>query len=192
LAISKDGKVFKKYSEGPISDRSIDEPYFCVVTSIKKDDNFWKIWYVSCSGWKIINKRPEPFYRIKYTESYDGINWNKSGIICIDYDNFTEAIGKPFVYEENNIYKMIYSFRSATDYRVDKNKSYRLGYAESINGINWIRKDSSIGIKRSENGWDSEMMEYGTTYKYNGKRFLLYNGNGFGKSGFGYAVLENE
>ncbi|GAI85323.1 unnamed protein product, partial [marine sediment metagenome] len=32
--------------------------------------------------------------------------------------------------------------------------------------------------------------EYASTYVFNNKRYMLYNGNGFGESGFGYAVLE--
>lgn len=189
LAISQDGKEFKKFSEGPIRDRSMDEPYFNVATCVIKEDGLWKMWYVSCTGWKIINDWPEPFYHIKYTVSEDGINWNKPGIICIDYDDFTEAIGKPFVYKEKGIYKMIYSYRKATNYRTDRNNSYRLGYAESSDGVKWVRKDDEVGIELSDEGWDSIMMEYCTSYVYDGKRYLIYNGNGFGKSGFGYAVL---
>jgi hypothetical protein len=64
-----------------------------------------------------------------------------------------------------------------------------LGYAESVDGIHWIRKDEEVGITNSDNGWDSDMMEYCYLYKTDGATYLFYNGNGFGKSGLGYAVL---
>jgi len=191
LAISDDGgKSFSKYSEGPICDRAMDEPYFnttpCVLVV---EDTTWRMWYASCTRWEIINGRPEPFYNVKHAESSDGIHWKKSSQVCIDYDDFTNAIGRPCVYIENGMYRMFYSYRSARDYRTDPKQSYRLGYAESPDGISWQRKDNEVGIDRSDDGWDSEMIEYCYTYQHS-RRYMFYNGNGFGKSGFGYAVLD--
>ncbi|MHA1381939.1 MAG: hypothetical protein ACTSRG_26510 [Candidatus Helarchaeota archaeon] len=189
LAYSLDGGVtFTKMAKGPILDRSIDEPFFNTAPCVIKESDLWKMWYVSCTGWKVIKRWPEPFYNVKYAISNDGINWKRTQIICIDYDDFTEAIGKPCVFKEDGKYKMIYSYRNATDYRTNPEKSYRLGYAESEDGISWIRKDSEVGIEFSKDGWDSIMNEYCTTYVHKGKRYLIYNGNGFGESGFGYAV----
>lgn len=35
------------------------------------------------------------------------------------------------------------------------------------------------------------MVAYPHTFTVNGKRYLLYNGNAFGRDGFGVAVLED-
>ena len=35
------------------------------------------------------------------------------------------------------------------------------------------------------------MIEYPHVFDHNGKRHMLYNGNNYGKTGFGLAVLEN-
>lgn len=189
LALSEDGKHFKKLSDGPICDRTINEPYFNTAPwVIKEKDGLWKMWYVSCTKWEMIMDWPEPFYNIKYAESEDGINWKKSGITCIDYDHFTEAIGKPFVQKIDRVYRMYYSYRNATQYRNDPTKSYRLGYAESYDGKEWKRMDDKIGLSFSDNGWDSVMMEYSSGYRFKNKEYIIYNGNGFGESGFGYAV----
>tara|TARA_B100002051_G_C16666339_1_gene601938 strand:- start:683 stop:1345 length:663 start_codon:yes stop_codon:yes gene_type:complete len=193
LATSKDGgHTFNKISNGPILDRSIDEPFFNTAPYVIKESDLWRMWYVSCTGWEVIHDWPEPFYNIKYAESNDGINWKRTKITCIDYDNFTQAIGKPCVYKENGVYKMFYSFRSATDYRIDKSRSYRLGYAESNDGIKWIRKDKKMGMNFSDDGWDSLMNEYCSTYNFKDCRYLIYNGNGFGESGFGYSILKSK
>ena len=85
---------------------------------------------------------------------------------------------------------MWYSFRSITNYRSSRDSSYRIGYAESSDGIKWERKDHLVGIEKSDDGWDSEMIEYCHILDINGKKHMFYNGNGFGKTGFGYAVLE--
>lgn len=193
LAISEDGaNHFVKYTEGPICDRSIDEPYFNTAPCVLHDRGIWKMWYVSCTKWEKINNHPEPFYNVKYAESKDGIHWQKTGRVCIDYDSFTDGIGRPCVIFDRGIYKMFYSYRSALDYRVGRERSYRLGYAESLDGITWERKDDEVGIERSNTGWDSEMMEYCYVYEHKGTKYMLYNGNGFGRTGFGYAVLEEE
>lgn len=191
LAISEDGgESLRKYSEGPICDRAIDEPYFNTAPCVLVICSTWKMWYVSCTGWEIINGWPEPFYHVKYAESSDGIHWRRTGRVCIDYDDFAGAFGRPCVFKENGMYKMFYSYRSAKDYRTDPRQSYRLGYAESMDGIDWIRKDYEVGIDRSDSGWDSEMMEYCYLYEHRGRKYMLYNGNGFGRSGFGYAILD--
>lgn len=192
LAISTDGGTnFEKYSEGPICDRDLSEIYFNTAPCVMIDGGIWRMWYVSCTGWQIVNQHPEPSYHVKYAESSDGIHWRKTGHVCIDYDEFTKAIGRPCVFFDAGIYKMLYSYRSTHSYRTDPQQSYRIGYAESSDGIDWNRKDHEAGISRSEEGWDSEMIEYCHICRYNGKTYLFYNGNGFGKSGFGYAVLDD-
>lgn len=190
LAISEDyGQSYQKYSEGPICDRSTDEPYFVTAPCVLVENQKWRMWYASCTGWKIFTHTPEPFYHIKYAESEDGIHWVRTGQVCIDYDGFTDGVARPCVFLENGLYKMFYSYRSAVGYRTDPKRSYRLGYAESGDGRHWTKKDSEVGIARSETGWDSEMIEYCFLCEHHGRKYLFYNGNGFGKSGFGYAVL---
>jgi hypothetical protein len=193
LAISKDGgNSFHKVSNGPICGRAVDEPYFNTAPCVLVDGESWKMWYISCTGWQIIHGHPEPSYLVKYAESADGIHWHKTGRICIDSNDSTEAIGRPCVFVEGATYKMFYSYRSTINYRTDSRQSYRLGYAESADGLSWNRKDDEVGIDKSGSGWDSQMMEYCYVYDHRAKKYLFYNGNGFGATGFGYAVLDEE
>jgi hypothetical protein len=142
------------------------------------------MWYVGGSKWTKVNGKLVPVYRIKYLESKDGINWGDQGKICIDFLNEDEhGFGRPFVVKENSLYKMFYSIRT-------RSKGYRLGYAESKDGINWIRKDEEVGIDVSDSGWDSKMICFSSILNVRGKTYMFYNGNNFGETGFGYAVLE--
>ncbi len=193
LAISNDsGRTFKRISEGPIMDRSIIDPLGASTQRVLIEKKHWKTWYVSYTKWEIINETTEPFYNIKYAESEDGINWKRKGIVCIDFTSDKEAITAGFVLKEGDIYKMWYSYRKGSDYRTDRNQGYRIGYAESVDGLRWERKDNEVGIDVSLEGWDSEMIAYSYIYEHKGKKYMFYNGNDFGKSGFGYAVLDKE
>jgi hypothetical protein len=71
-------------------------------------------------------------------------------------------------------------------------KNYKIGYAESSEGIHWNRKDHLAGIDISQDGFDSEMLEYPSVIKYKNFEYLLYNGNKFGIDGIALAVRESE
>lgn len=191
LAVSEDGGItFRRAFEGPILDRSKDEPHLVVTPHVMVEDGIWKMWYCGCTGWKIVNGITEPQYLVKYAESTDGINWQRENRIIIPYRHESEAIGRPVVVHENGIYKMWYSYRSIDGYRTNRNRSYRTGYAESKDNFSWERKDDQAGLELSKEGWDSQMIAYPYVVDYQDQRYILYNGNGFGKSGFGYAVID--
>lgn len=186
LSISNDhGKTFSRYSNVPILDRSDIDFCFRSGSFVLFDDGKFKMWYVAGSNWETIDGKEMPVYVIKYLESADGLNWNGDGSVCIDIESENEhGFGRPYVIKENGLYKMFYSRRV-------KHIGYRMGYAESIDGINWIRKDDEINLDVSSEGWDSEIVCYPAVIKLQGKYFMFYNGNGFGKTGFGYAELES-
>ncbi len=191
LAVSEDdGITFKKISEFPIIDKRERDPLFCSAPYVIKESDRWKMWYISCKKWLKINGRDEPIYSIKYSESADGINWSSTENFAIEQNYDLESVSNPCVIFEEGKYKMWYSSRSGENYRSDKNSSYKIGYAESIDGKNWIRKDEETNISKSENGWDSEMICYSNVATIQNKKYMFYNGNGFGQSGFGYAIAE--
>ena len=183
LAISSDGgKTFERFSRAPILERNDMEPYSILTAPcVSVENEVWRMWYVSGVEW--VN-RDLPRYNIKYAESRDGINWDRNGVVCIDFkDKDENALARPCVVKENDIYKMWYSY---------KGESYRIGYAESKDGIVWERKDDEAGIDVSESGWDSEMIEYAFVFEHKGRKYMLYNGNDYGKMGIGYAIMEEK
>lgn len=179
---SSKGKLCR-YGEGPIMTRNLHEPYSCASPFVLFEDGRYRMWYASMDKWDDSNDAIRHYYNIKYAESTNGLNWIRHQHVCIDYNNDEYAFGRPFVSKENNIYKMWYAYRG--DF-------YRIGYAESPDGLNWVRKDHICGIKTSESGWDSEMIEYPFIHDCLGNRYLFYNGNSYGKSGIGLAILEKD
>jgi hypothetical protein len=181
LAVSEGGQAFERYAPGPIVDRSMAEPHFCASCCVIRDGGRWRMWYLSCTGWQVRDGRPEHRYHIKYAESGDGIHWRRDGAVAIDYKCDTEyAISRPSVLYDG-VWRMWYSYRGA---------AYRIGYAESRDGMCWQRFDDAVGIDVSKSGWDSQMIEYPFVFDHEGQRYMLYNGNNYGESGFGIAVME--
>lgn len=182
LAISLDaGKTFKRWSKAPILARNTVDPYnIMTAPCVIKEGGLWKMWYVSCEGW--VNE-DLPRYNIKYAQSKDGIHWQRNGLVCIDFKSEQEtALARPCVIKTPQGYQMWYSY---------KGRSYRIGYAQSKDGIKWQRKDSQVGISKSKSGWDSLMIEYAFVFKHRRKNYMFYNGNDYGKGGIGYAVSQN-
>lgn len=189
LAVSNDGgRTFQRYSDGPILGHSPTEPYFVCSPCVRLENGVWRMWYVASNGWQEVNGRWEPNYHIKYVESNDGYRWEPKGISCVDLGP-DYAIARPCVFKHDGKYGMMYPYRSVVDYRTDRDRSYQFGYAESSDGIRWERMDDRVGIEKSAEGWDSEMIEYGWMQEHAGETYLIYNGNGFGRSGFGMARL---
>lgn len=188
LAISEDnGHSFVKYSNTPILDRINDERSSRAAPIVLKDNNKYKMWYTGDykSGW-IKNEAGKslPYYYIKYIESSSPKEWkDKEGINCLEFLNEDEhGLAKPCIWKEDSKYKMIYSIRTLS-------KAYRLGYAESNDGIKFVRMDDEVGIDVSGTGWDSEMICFGSRFEYKDKVYLFYCGNKYGLDGFGYAEL---
>lgn len=188
LAISKDGgRSYERYSKAPVHGRTHHDPFMTAMPWIIIENGVWRMWYVSCTGWQKVSAdgkgKNEHFYHIRYGESKDGINWTTDGTVCIDYQGDEYAIARPVVYKDGGLYKMWYCHRGGA-------RTYRAGYAESKDGIRWVRKDQEAGIDVSESGWDSGMICYPCVFEHKGTWYMLYNGGkNYGENGTGLAVL---
>lgn len=171
------GRSFYREHDGPILDRIETEPYLRV-TPCKCS---WGMWYVSGLRWELISDRYEPIYVIR---AQDELNNNP---IAISQTHDRECFSRPWVTRDKDEWTMIFSYRDAVDYR-DGDGSYRLGYAESSDGKKWNRFNSMIDVPRTE--FDQKMQCYAATFDVKGKRYMVYNGDTFGKYGFGIAMVE--
>ncbi len=180
LAISSDGgKSFTRWSRAPILERTITDPYLNTAPWVVKDGDGYRIFYVSGVSW--IHK-DLPRYNIKTGFSKDGKTWIREGQVCIDFCNETEnALARPFVIKEHGLWRMWFSY---------KGSHYRIGYAESHDGINWERLDHLVQMECSDHGFDSEMIEYAAIVPHESSYYMFYNGNNYGYDGIGLAVLE--
>lgn len=184
LAVSEDdGRTFRRISRVPVLDRTDGELYFRVIHSILYEKDVWRVWYGAGSAFRMEGSRSLPEYNVRYMESKDGIHFPAEGRICVDMAGPAEhRIGRPYVVRKNNAYRMFYGAATVKD-------NYRLGFADSSDGLAWSRRDSEMGLDLSPTGWDSEMTCYPSVVTVKDKTYLFYNGNRYGYDGFGYAEL---
>lgn len=150
---------------------------------IEKEQDHYYMWYGSTVAWDAGNG--EMLHVINSAVSNDGDAWQRNGLAVPYILGKAQAFSRPCVIGNSvDGYHMWFSYRSGTGVK------YRIGYASSEDGENWALRVKDAGIEISPTGWDSEMIEYPFVFGHKGQRYMLYNGNGYGLTGFGLAVLE--
>ena len=190
-AISSDGgDTFSRIGAGPVLASSPDEPFLLGSPRIRKYFGKWFLWYVSGKEWLRADGKREPVYKIRMAFSEDGINWVPYG-----KDMLESRLGRhecqacPDVTFRDGKYHMFYSYRQSHNYK-GREGGYRIGYASSVDMVNWERRDEVAGMDVSESGWDSEMVNYPHVFMLDGETYLAYQGNEMGRSGIGLAKLD--
>lgn len=193
LAVSEDGgESFHRVGEGPVLTSSLAEPFLVVDGFVRQYQGRFHMWYIYGREWKKYaqNAQPERIYKIGHAVSADGIQWQKEGIALLPDVVEDESQALPCVLFFGERYHMFFCYRHSYDFRKNKDRTYRLGYAYSYNLKDWTRCDEALNYPLPAEGWDSQMQCYPHVFEMNQKLYLLYNGNDFGKTGFGLAELE--
>ncbi len=184
LALSEDGgDSFVRHDRAPVLDRSDEGIYIRAVHSVLVENGIWRIWYAAGDSWEQINGTPYPRYNIHYAESTDGIAFPRQGPLVVDGTGSEYRIGRPRVIRRGEDYRMFYT-------RGTLEGDYIAGCATSADGVTWTRVDDELGITLSESGWDSRSLAYPSLLSVEETTYMFYNGNDMGRTGFGYAVLE--
>jgi hypothetical protein len=176
------GRTFERVSEGPVIGRGMETPYFATSPWVAIEGARWRMWYATGVRWEARGEGAKPYYRIRHAESADGFAWDCSGPICIDFaDQREHALARPCVLRDDGLYRMWFSHRG---------ERYRIGYAESVNGLQWTRPADGPTLAPAGEGWESDMIEYPAVFDFRGQRHMLYNGNDYGRTGIGHAAYE--
>jgi hypothetical protein len=188
------GKTFHRMGNGPILSASVNEPYMIGDPFVLETDTEFSMYYIFGTKWTLTKDLiPERTYKIGKAISSDGLNWVKEDEgrqLIPNLLGETESQAMPTVFFYDGWYHMFFCFRSSFDFRgFGEGIPYSLGYAISSNGKIWERVDTPLSLQNSKSGWDSQMMCYPHVFKRKGVHYLLYNGNEFGKFGFGIAKL---
>ena len=193
LAVSSDnGLTFQKMGEGPILSSSLHEPFLVGDAFVAFYEKVYHMWYIHGTKWtRFTQGEPDRVYKIAHAFSNDGISWQREGRrIITDKLGPDECQALPTVIFFSGRYHMFFCYRRPDGFRENRDRGYRIGYAASDDLKNWIRSDDQSGIDISRDGWDSEMQCYPHVFGMDGEIYMMYNGNEFGRFGFGLAKLE--
>jgi hypothetical protein len=181
LAISRSGGPFERLSPAPLLDRTAVDPFLTASPFVMVDEGRWRMWYVSASEWRAGEAKARHYYNIRYAESGDGLTWRRDGTVCVDYETPAEhAFARPWVIRDGDRYCMWFAARG---------ERYVIQYADSHDATTWTRR-SEQGLAPGTAEWESVMVEYPCVFDWHGRRYMLYNGNDYGRTGVGLAVLE--
>lgn len=164
-------------SSDPLDPISLSYPWV-----LENETGGYLMWYGSTSTWDAGNN--EMIHGINFASSGDGHTWRREGL-AVPYEvGVAQAFSRPSVVKNmRGEFDMWFSYRSGSG------EKYRIGFATSGDGKTWKLDLNNAGIDVSSEGWDSEMIEYPFVFDHAGQRYMLYNGNGYGETGFGLAAL---
>lgn len=195
LAISKDdGVTFQRVGDGPLVSASLNEPFLVGDPFVKQFAGTFHMWYIFGKAWKRHEStgQPERVYKIGHALSADGLNWSsgEGRQLVPDRLGADECQALPAVVSVNGRYLMVFCYRQAVDFRRTPGRGYQLGHAWSDDLRHWTRDDTTPFFEADPGDWDGEMQCYPHVFEDQGSVYLLYNGNAFGRYGFGLARLE--
>ncbi len=195
LAISRDdGHTFQRVGDGPVLAASLHEPCLVGDGFVRYSGGSFHMWYIFGTGWKTYapGSPPDRTYKIGHAVSNDGVAWVKEEArqIIADHLGPDESQALPTVVEIDGRLHMFFCYRQSSDFRDNKDRGYRIGHAWSDDHLNWTRDDDHPHLHGTPGEWDSDMQCYPNAFECDGKVYLLYNGNQFGRFGFGLAMLE--
>jgi hypothetical protein len=112
-----------------------------------------------------------------------GLNkWEHCKKIVLETNKEIRAVTRPSFIQSPKGLVMVYS--------CDINGKYKLKAAiqNKHSGQKWIR-DKSFSFNSSGQDWDSDEQSYCNIFNHEKDYYMLYNGNKYGKTGFGIAKL---
>ena len=171
LAISGDeGEHFREYGQdSPVMTANHNGAFLVGDPFVQHLKGAFHMWHIFDTGWKRYS--PEVLQ------------------IIADRLEPDESQALPMAFQAGGLHHIYFCYRSAYDFRLNKDNINRLGYAYSDGLIHWHRDDSQSGIDLTESAWDSDIMCCPNTFECDGVVCLLYNGNEFSRHNFGLTKL---
>jgi len=186
LALSEDfGKTFVRWKTEPVLPATPDERYFRTAPFVQRVDNGFQMLYIggnrfvpSPSG-KLL-----PRYAIRRSWSADGIHWPDptEDVLLPDEAHGEIGFGRPRIETlPGQAPALMVSVRTEQAYTLmmcpwDEGPVDRSRFVEVVDAAG--------------HAWASEMTCFGATCQVEDRALLFYNGNGFGRTGFGLAYRD--
>ena len=186
------GKSFRRNLQNPVIGAGAGSPWGATTPTVLIEGKIWVMWYSSFYEWRDVDGKPEPIYDIHQAFSDDGIIWRTSRKAALSFASDDEGgLVRPQVLRHGDDRLLIMAARGWRNFRQSGPDSYRLVYARSTDGVTWTRDPDAIELDPTDtaDGWDSGMCCYPWLVEDEQRRMLFYNGNDFGRHGFGVGEL---
>lgn len=187
LTSRNEGLTFERDGPGPVLTRSVAEPFLVGDPSVIVLDGLLHMFYIRGTSWTpTLDGVPERTYLIAHRVSLDGRSWVPApggNLFPVAPRSDWEAQAMPSVIRVDNTFVMFFSYRDTFGFRDNPENAYRLGAAFSTDLYEWTRIELDFHDWRGD--WDAEMMAYPNVHVRDGSIYVLYNGNEFGRYGFG-------
>jgi len=191
LAISEDGLTFRRAFAGPVHGLGPYDPYFTSAASVLKTADGYRMWYVGGTQWQRTNGALELHYEIRSTRSPDGLIWDPRSETAVALQPPADTgLGRPWIAQAGSGTRLWLS-RRGESFRVPGGDAYHLvSIAADAQGL-FSGTAEPVVFENPPNAddFDSWMQAYACIVPYGRDLVMLYNGNDFGRQGFGWARL---
>lgn len=188
-SINRENGLLTRDYLGPVISTSANEPYFTGTIHVINSGSLFLGYYLSCVGWIEHNGNFEPRYDLKIATSKDLINWQRLPHPALALESQTQGgYASATIVRLSEGYLMFYCMRDAKDYRTDPKHSYKIYTATSTDALNWRKARVPVFSKLPK--FAENMSCYPQSLISNNRIFLFYNGNNFGRSGFGCSSIK--
>jgi hypothetical protein len=178
---ARDGR-FERPFLGPVLDRNPVDPYslsYPWVLRISPHD--WRMWYGTHLRWGAT--QADMSHAIRTATSTDGVHWRPAPEVCLPPQGDEIATVRPSVIRHaSSQFEMHFAARGLET-------PYHVGRATSADGAAWHRLPADISA--DPDNWEGGALTYPAVFEQAGRLWMLYNGQGYGKTGFGVAVRED-
>lgn len=193
LAVSRDGGLsFEKIGEDPVL-APVGSGSFVSTPCVRRHAGGFEMWYSHGIGWQSSDHGWEPYYDIRRTFSSDGVTWPRAESPALTIEGTDWAgLARPWLDLSGAEPTLWFGARGARHFRRPSASTYRV-FSAPLRGT--VIDPTSIRPtiltpSPTPDDWDSWMQTCPCVVPSGDNRVMLYHGNEFGSTGFGYAISE--
>jgi hypothetical protein len=190
LAVSDDGgRHFRRACAGPVLGPGPHDPFFASTPYVWRVGSQFRALYNSGTRWLRHGAGWENLYELRLAVSDDGLHWAARPDAALGLAGSEAGLARPCVLPDGDGWRMWFCHRGLDDYRHPEGEAYRLQAARSHDGEGWTREATDLVWSNPPRAgdWDGWMQAYPWVLPRGDELVMFYNGNDFGRGGFGWA-----
>jgi hypothetical protein len=191
LAVSNDGLKFRRAFAGPVHGIGPRDPYFTSAPIVQATDDGYRMWYVGGTQWRDVDGFPDLLYEIRTTRSDDGMIWDPRSVTAVALRPPLEAgLGRPWI-TDSSAGRRLWLSRRGVSYRGPGQGAYHLVSIAADGEGSFVGPAEPVQFENppGAGNFDSWMQAYSCIVPHGEDLVMFYNGNDFGRAGFGWARL---